>query len=181
MFFNEFLMLLKMIKSDFSGEKLNFTTFINTALFNNEFRLKMNYRIGHYLIGSKILFIHLFADYLKYRQLKKFNCQIGYYSSIGYNLVLPHPVGIVIGQGVKISDNVTIFQNVTLGKHGNINGIEGYPKINDGVIIYAGSVVIGNITIGANSIIGANSFVNKDVPPNSVFAGQPAKFIRNAN
>ena len=37
----------------------------------------------------------------------------------------------------------------------------------------------GGITIGDNAVIGMGSVVTKDVPPNTVVAGNPAKFIRN--
>jgi serine O-acetyltransferase len=164
---------------DFPKDKLTFTTLINQVIYNNRFRLILNYRVGNYLIKSKILKLHLFADYLKYKQLKKYNCQIGYYATIGKNLQLPHPLGIVIGQGVVIADDVAIFQNVTIGTHGKSNAEQEYPRIEEGVIIYSGSVIVGGVTIGANSIIGANSFVNKDILPNSVYAGQPAKIIKN--
>ena len=179
--FSEFKRLIFNIKLDLPKGKINFTSIINSIVFNNQFRLIFNYRIGNYLIKSKIMKVHLLADYLKYKQLKKYNCQIGYYSVIGNNLSLPHPLGIVIGQGVVISDNVTIFQNVTIGSHGKLLTELNYPTIKQGVIIYSGAVIIGGITIGENSIIGANSLVNKDVPPNTIVVGQPAKVIKHIN
>jgi len=42
-----------------------------------------------------------------------------------------------------------------------------------------GSTLLGNITIGKDSIVAANSFVNKDIPPNCIVAGVPARIIRN--
>ena len=40
------------------------------------------------------------------------------------------------------------------------------------------SVVMPGVTIGENSIVGAFSFVNKDIPPNVVAMGQPAKVVK---
>ena len=40
-----------------------------------------------------------------------------------------------------------------------------------------GVTILPNVTIGPNSIVGAGSLVTKDVQPNSVYAGVPAKFI----
>lgn len=44
--------------------------------------------------------------------------------------------------------------------------------------IAANSTVIGEISIGDNVIIGAGSVVTKDIPSNSVYVGNPAKFIK---
>jgi acetyltransferase-like isoleucine patch superfamily enzyme len=49
--------------------------------------------------------------------------------------------------------------------------------IKDNCMIGINSIIMPNVTIGSNSIVGAGSVVTKDVPPNSVFAGNPAKFI----
>ncbi|MCA0950241.1 serine O-acetyltransferase [Shewanella chilikensis] len=90
----------------------------------------------------------------------------------------PHPVGIVIGRGVVISENVTIYQNVTIGGARAGDWVNNYyPKIEQGVTIYAGAVLIGNITVGADSIIGANAVVNRDVYKNSTVVGIPAREI----
>jgi acetyltransferase-like isoleucine patch superfamily enzyme len=50
--------------------------------------------------------------------------------------------------------------------------------IKDNVWIGEGVSILPGVTIGENAIIGANSVVNRDVPPNSVVAGIPAKVIR---
>jgi len=50
--------------------------------------------------------------------------------------------------------------------------------IKRGASIGSGVTILSNITIGENSIIGTGSVVTKDVPPNTVVAGNPAKIIR---
>ena len=53
-----------------------------------------------------------------------------------------------------------------------------YPTIGNNVIIYAGAKIIGDVHVGDNAIIGANAVVTKDVPPNAIVGGIPAKVIK---
>jgi acetyltransferase-like isoleucine patch superfamily enzyme len=48
-----------------------------------------------------------------------------------------------------------------------------------GASIGSGAVLLCGITIGENAMIGAGSVVTKDVPPNMVVAGNPAKVIKS--
>ncbi|WP_447951782.1 acyltransferase [Chryseobacterium koreense] len=50
--------------------------------------------------------------------------------------------------------------------------------IKDHVWIGEGAVILANVTIGENAIIAANAVVTKDVPPNCIVAGVPAKIIK---
>ena len=107
----------------------------------------------------------------------KKNCDISFLSNIGTGLRLVNPIGIVIGAGTTVGNNVTIFQNVTLGSTGKRGKEKSYPIIEDNVIIYADSTIVGNVRIGENSVIGAKTFVNIDLPPNSLAVGVPCKII----
>lgn len=96
--------------------------------------------------------------------------EIFYSSTIGRGLRINHGIGSVIGARCIIGDNCLIHQNCTLGDKDG-----GRPKLGNNVIMYAGSMVLGNVTIGDNSIIGANSVVLNDFPANSILVGTPAK------
>ena len=84
---------------------------------------------------------------------------------------------------ITIGDNVTIAPRVHILAHdASTKEFLNYTKIGrvsigDNVFIGAESVVLPNVNIGDNVVIGANSTVTKDIPSNSVYAGNPAKFI----
>ena len=47
-----------------------------------------------------------------------------------------------------------------------------------GASIGSGATILARVTIGENAIVGAGSVVTKDVPPNTIVAGNPARMIR---
>jgi len=99
-----------------------------------------------------------------------------------------------ICEGVRIEDNVFIGHSVTF-----IN--DSYPRattsdgdlqtgadwkvertlIKKGASIGSGTTLLSNVVVGENAIVGAGSVVTKDVPPNSIVAGNPAKVLRTVN
>ena len=100
-------------------------------------------------------------------------CDISIRAQIGPGLRLPHPVGVVIGEGTVIGSNVTIYQNVTLGRaKENENA---YPVIHDGCTLFAGAVLIGHLEVGAGAKVGANSVVLRNVASGATVAGAPAR------
>jgi maltose O-acetyltransferase len=84
---------------------------------------------------------------------------------------------------IRIGNNVTLAPRVHILAHdASTKRRTGYTKIGvveigDDVFIGANSTILPNVKIGSNSIIGANSLVSKNIPENSVYAGNPAKFI----
>jgi len=95
-----------------------------------------------------------------------------------------------ICEGVEIEDNVFIGHGVTF-----IN--DSYPRatapsgglqteadwkvektlIRKGASVGSGSTILSNVTIGENAIVGAGSVVTRDVPANTIVAGNPAKVL----
>ena len=96
--------------------------------------------------------------------------------------------------GVHIADNVFVGHNVTFindlfpratDEQGNLQTEEDWQCIEtfiaDGASIGSSVTILCGVHIGKNAIIGAGSVVIKDVPENTVYAGNPAKFIRSLN
>lgn len=94
---------------------------------------------------------------------------------------------IRIGNNVKIGGGVCIYDTdfhsldpeVRKSKDDMKNRAEKPVLIKDNAFIGAHSIILKGVTIGENSIIGAGSVVTKSVPDNQIWAGNPAKFIRN--
>ena len=97
-------------------------------------------------------------------------------AQIGRRLFIDHGMGVVVGETTIIGDEVTIYQGVTLGGTGKEQG-KRHPTIGNGVVIGAGSRVLGNIEIGNNSRIGAGSVVLRSVPDDSTVVGVPGHII----
>lgn len=93
-------------------------------------------------------------------------------ATIGHTFFMDHGTGIVVGETTIIGNNVKIYQGVTLGALSvkkELAGRQRHPIIEDNVVIYSGTTILGGRTrIGANSIIGGNVWLTESVPPNSL-------------
>jgi len=94
-------------------------------------------------------------------------------ASIGTSVFLDHATGIIIGAFAVIGDDVTILQNVTIGR--KLCEPDRAPRIGRGVLLSAGSSIIGNVSIGDFAKIGAGAAVEHDVPAGCTAVGVPAR------
>jgi serine O-acetyltransferase len=108
---------------------------------------------------------------LRLAQTALYGIEIGKDVQLGHGVYFVHSVGTVIGGNAQIGDRVTFMGSNTVGT----NKDDGYPVIEEDVVIGCGARILGPVRIGARSVIGANAVVREDVPPDSVAVGIPAK------
>lgn len=116
--------------------------------------------------------------------------------SIGEGINIGNSVGFSPNCYIQVRGKVTIGDNVIFGPYVKIFSEnhnfqdadlpvnqQGETRIGvnieSGVWVGSGAIILDGVTIGENAIIAAGSLVNKDVPPNSIVAGIPAKIIKN--
>ncbi|NBJ70736.1 MULTISPECIES: 2,3,4,5-tetrahydropyridine-2,6-dicarboxylate N-acetyltransferase [Clostridia] len=98
-------------------------------------------------------------------------------------------IGSVIGDGTMIDMNVVLGGRATVGKNCHIGagtvlaGVIEPPSakpviVEDDVVIGANVVVLEGVTIGKGAIVAAGSIVTKDVAPNTLVAGTPARVLK---
>lgn len=103
---------------------------------------------------------------------------------IGRNAVVMNGCLMMAAGGITIEDEALIAANVQLISNNhdlqNRNIITCKPvRICRRAWIGAGSTILPGVTVGENAVVGAGSVVTHDVAPNTIVAGNPAKFIRN--
>lgn len=106
---------------------------------------------------------------------------------VGHNVFVNQNCTFYDLGGLDIADDVMIGPNVSIITTGHPLGPSqrrtvtiGKPiVIEKNVWIAAGATIIGGITVGENSVVAAGSVVTKDVPPNTLVGGNPARIIRS--
>lgn len=110
-----------------------------------------------------------------------------------YNYIVQYPENLKLGKdfdigeftyinchfGVDIEDRVQIGSHCSIYSHSTIDNKQGKIHLKENCKIGTHSTIMPGITIGKNSIVSAYSFVTKNIPDNQLWAGIPAKFLKN--
>jgi acetyltransferase-like isoleucine patch superfamily enzyme len=113
-----------------------------------------------------------------------FNLKIGNDVFINHGCCFDTACPIHIGHRVQISYQVTLITgNHEIGSHECRAGqASGKPiLIEDGVWIGARAIVLSGVRIGAGAVVGAGALVTKDVPPDTLVVGVPARIQKYLN
>ena len=105
------------------------------------------------------------------------NSNIGPYSYIGCSGYID------IGDNVMISPRVSIYSENHNFDDADVPMIDqgvtrSFVKIEDDCWIAANALILAGVTVGRGAVVAAGSVVTKDVPPNCVVAGNPAKIVK---
>ncbi|MDB4940912.1 MAG: Serine acetyltransferase [Labilithrix sp.] len=111
---------------------------------------------------------------LRLTQTIVYGIEIGNGVTLGEGVNFAHTLGTVIGGDAKVGARVKFLGNNTVGTAKD----NGYPIIEDDVIVGCGARILGPIRVGKGSMIGANAVVVSDVPPGAIVAGIPARVIK---
>lgn len=130
----------------------------------------INYRVAHKMLQLGVRLIPRIMTEMAHSET---GIDIHPAATIGHHFTIDHGTGVVIGATCIIGNNVKLYQGVTLGaksfpldENGNpIKGIPRHPIIEDNVIIYSNSTVLGRITIGQGTVIGGNLWVTEGTRP----------------
>lgn len=99
------------------------------------------------------------------------------YRNVYFDSVAPHL--ITIEKGVTITQDTTILTHFLDPTKKGRNYNLGRVIIEEDAFIGCNVVICNSVTIGKGAIVGAGSIVTKDIPPYQVWAGNPARYIKD--
>jgi serine O-acetyltransferase len=120
--------------------------------------------------AARRLHIPLLNRAMRIAQTAVYGVEIGKDVSLGHGVYFVHPLGTVIGGDARVGDRVRFMGSNTVGTAKD----NGYPIIEDDVVVGCGARILGPVRVGAGAVIGANAVVLHDVPAGALAVGVPA-------
>lgn len=106
---------------------------------------------------------------------------IGEQCSIQTNVTITDPAYTRLGNNVRLTGCILFGHDGSVNMLNRAYGLKldrvGKIDIRDHVFVGHGAIILPGVTIGPNAIVAAGSVVNRDVPPNSIVAGAPARVV----
>ncbi|WP_333838348.1 serine acetyltransferase [Novosphingobium sp.] len=136
------------------------------------------FRLAKWLDGSSALIRTFGIPVIYFYKIVSqfgFGCDFPLTISLGKSAKIVHIHGLVVNKRTVIGEGVILRNGVTLGVKGN--GMAGAPVIGDHVEFGSNAIVIGPVHIGSGAKIGAGAVVLRDVPPNAIAVGNPARIL----
>lgn len=144
-----------LLREDALAYSRNRSSSLFRALRHPGFRVGLWWRVAIDLQSKRLPGL---PQLLRQRLIKSYACDLHLNVVVGGGLRMPHPIGIVVGQGTSIGRRVTLMQHATLG--GNRDTVvDGRmtPVLGDDVTIGPGAGVFGPVELPAGRFVGANT------------------------
>lgn len=145
---------------------------LNAATDVDQIRDKLSEIIGKQIDASTTVFT-------------PFHTNLGRFIQLGRNVFVNHGCTFLDLGGIFIEDDVLIGPNVSLLSENHPLESSRRKILEPGKVtikrnawIGAGATILPGVTVGENSVVAAGALVSKDVPPNTVVGGVPAKVIK---
>lgn len=148
--------------------------------------------------------VKLGADVKLSKFINLYGCEVGEHTKIGAFVEIQK--NAIVGKNCKISSHTFICEGVTIEDdvfigHGVTFINDSYPRattedgrlqtdadwavertiVKAGASVGSGATILSKVIIGENAIVGAGSMVTKDVPANTIVAGNPARVVRTVD
>jgi len=138
---------------------------------------------GKIILGNNVRIGNRNAWFLRSELYPEPELVVGDNTSLNYQTGISIDCSVRIGKNCMIAGETAIFDNNSHNTHYGDNRIMKQGDIapvviEDNVWIGMRSIILKGVTIGCNAVIGAGSIVTKDVPSNTLAAGNPAKVIK---
>ncbi|RCR67410.1 DapH/DapD/GlmU-related protein [Larkinella punicea] len=143
-----------------------------TATNVDEVRKRLSAIIGSEVDASTTVFPPFYTNF-------------GRFITLGKNVFINHACSFLDIGGITIEDEVQIGPRVNLTSENHpIDPADRQTLIPKPVVIKrnawigAGATILPGVTVGENAVVAAGAVVSRDVPPNAVVAGVPAKVVK---